>query len=193
MLWSYFFYTLSFSQEVVFPNQAQNQSITVDWVVATIQREVITHSDITFELALRPYFSLQFGPIEDRRDNPLLFLIDVKLLSKLGDKIEIYEVPKVELEERLAVFRSQFKTVEAYKHFLAIHGYSEEMLKTHLKSILVAEKVAYRYVITALSNDADERFVLYEQFMKELWERESPHIISQDFIPNQSDKDPIKY
>ena len=166
-------------QDAQLPNHT---SETVDWVVAMVDLNVITHSDLTFEQSFQRYFELSFPPLQAKRKRTLEFLIDIQLLCDLGNGVDIYQISPSKMEEELAKLRGKFTTIEDFKVFMLSHGMTESSLKERLNCYLSGEQVAYRYVVTAQNNDPEVQFQIYNTMMRELWQRTPPRIISSEYL-----------
>lgn len=157
-----------------------NTSETVDWAVATVGHHIITHSDLSFEIALKPHFKIDFEPLQTRRNHPLKFLIDIKLLCNLGNSTDFYQIPPSILEENMAELRGRFETIQDFSAFILSNGMTESSLRETINCYLISEKVANRYVVTTQNSDVSEQYRLYEEVMNELWNRTPPRVIVQE-------------
>ena len=181
MNWSSSILWFTFLQPTIaqLPNHS---SETVDWVVAMVDLNVITHSDLTFEQSFQQYFELSFPPLQAKRKRTLEFLIDIQMLCDLGNGVDIYQISPSRIEDELSKLRAQFTTIDEFKNFMLSHGMTESSLKERMNCYLSGEQVAYRYVVTAQNNDPDVQFELYHAMMKELWLRSPPRIISGEYL-----------
>ncbi|MBN2493470.1 MAG: SurA N-terminal domain-containing protein [Deltaproteobacteria bacterium] len=124
------------------PLSAGEQGVLVDEVVAVVNKQVITHSEVREE-ALLILVERRGQAGLDREITPaflaevLDFLINQQVLLDEARRVELPPVSPDEVEQLLAGFRDRFSSREAYARFLLEHGLAEstisEVLMRHLR------------------------------------------------------------
>ncbi len=142
----------------------------VDRLVALVEDDVITLSDVGFEEALAARDISPEAPFEVARD-PLERLEAYRILRQLAGDVSLFQPAASEVDARLAALHATFPDNAAYRAFLARWGLTEESLRAQLRSRMVAEIYVHRRVglavLTESGPDEAQYLKRYDKWMIE--------------------------
>jgi hypothetical protein len=118
----------------------------IDRVVAIIEGQVLTQSELEFETRVAAIeqgaVQLAVTPLdEELLRNALELVIAHRLLVLSADRLESFAAEQAEVEERLVTFRRQFESEEAFQGFLARSGSDLKHLKEVLERNVRARRI----------------------------------------------------
>jgi hypothetical protein len=118
----------------------------IDQVVAVIEGQVLTQSELEFEtrVALVQQGGLQaaFEPLdEEALKGGLELAINLRLQVLSADRLEAFPADQAEVEARVARFRDLFESGEAFQAFLARSGADLRLLTEVLERRVRAERI----------------------------------------------------
>ena len=143
---------------------AQSPTPTViDRIEAVVEGKPITLSDVELEKSLAKLSPSIFSPFEDRRKNPLQFLIEVQLLRHLAGEVPLYQPNEQEIQKRTKIIYDQLETQPMiYAYFMMKHAVTDARLARVIKDVIIAEKYANRNLGKAANESDDELLRRYE-------------------------------
>jgi hypothetical protein len=118
----------------------------IDQVVAVIEGQVLTQSELEFEtrVALVQQGGLQaaFEPLdEEALKGGLELAINLRLQVLSADRLEAFPADQAQVEARVARFRDLFESGEAFQAFLARSGADLQLLTEVLERRVRAERI----------------------------------------------------
>lgn len=118
----------------------------IDRVVAIIEGQVLTRSELEFETRVafieRGAVQAAFAPLDDETLRGALELVIGQRLQVLSaDRLEAFPAEQAEVEDRLDRFRQRFESAEAFQAFLARSGADTRHLIEVLKRNVRAERI----------------------------------------------------
>ncbi|HYH95997.1 hypothetical protein [Hyalangium sp.] len=118
----------------------------IDQVVAVIEGQVLTRSELEFEtrVALVQQGALQasFAPLDDEAlKDGLEMAINLRLQVLSADRLEAFPTEQAEVEARLGRFRASFEGEEAFQRFLVRSGADLKLLAEVLERRVRAERI----------------------------------------------------
>jgi len=122
----------------------------VDAVLSVVGTQVVTESDVAFEVALAQHDVSPFPPFEDPRD-PVEVVEDYRRLRSQAGDVRLFRPEPEAVDARLAAFRDAFETREDYEAFLVAWQLDESALREHIFGRMVVEN----YVRRALGDAED--------------------------------------
>lgn len=128
------------------PSGSGSDSEVIDRVVAVVEGQVITQSELDFEarvaLIERGGASAVFAPLDaPALRSALQWAIAQRLEAAEADRLHAFAVEDAEVLDRLRRFIGRFESHEAYERFLAAEEVDESQLAEVLSRSLRAEKV----------------------------------------------------
>lgn len=122
------------------------RSRLIDQVVAIIEGQVLTRSELEFEtrVALVQQGGLQaaFAPLDDEAlKGGLELAMDLRLQVLSADRLEAFPAEQEEVEARVTGFRQLFESSEAFHAFLARSGADLKLLTEVLERRVRAERI----------------------------------------------------
>jgi hypothetical protein len=121
----------------------QPESRIIDQVVAVIEGQVLTRSELEFETRVafiqKGAMEAAFAPLDDEAlRGGLELAINLRLQVLSADRLEAFSTEQQEVEARLADFRERFDSGEAFQAFLARSGadlkHLIEVLERHVRA-----------------------------------------------------------
>lgn len=141
-------FILLFLLQPAFPAFAQEKQQLVDRVVAVVNQEIITQSEL--DAIFQPVY-MQFRDtyqgrelaekLEDAHKKMLNQLIEDKLVLQQAKKLGV-EVTEQEVEERFAEFRKQFSETD-FQAMMKAQGVREKTLRDRLRDQIAIQKLHY--------------------------------------------------
>lgn len=118
----------------------------MDRVVAVIEGQVLTQSELEFEtrvaLVQRGAMQAAFAPLDDEAlRGGLELVINVRLQVLSAERLEAFPAEQAEVEARVAGFRGRFESEEEFQAFLARSGADVKLLTEVLARRVRAERI----------------------------------------------------
>lgn len=144
----------------------------IDQVVAVIEGQVLTQSELEFEtrVALVQQGGLQaaFEPLDDEAlKGGLELAINLRLQVLSADRLEAFPADQAEVEARVARFRDLFESGEAFQAFLARSGADLRLLTEVLERRVRAERILDSRIRPRVQVSEAEVFGYYQQHASE--------------------------
>ncbi|HEX8698382.1 MAG TPA: hypothetical protein VF815_06065 [Myxococcaceae bacterium] len=141
----------------------------IDRVVAIIEGQVLTQSELEFEIRVafieRGAVEVVASPLdEETLRGGLEMVIGQRLLVLSADRLEAYTAEQAEVESRLKDFRKRFESEQAFQAFLARSGTDVKHLTEVLeRSVRVARILDSRIRLRAQVGEAQLRDKLFQE------------------------------
>lgn len=147
----------------------------IDQVVAVIEGQVLTQSELEFEtrVALVQQGGLQaaFDSLdEEALKGGLELAINLRLQVLSADRLEAFPADQTEVEARVARFRDLFESGEAFQAFLARSGADLRLLTEVLERRVRAERILDSRIRPRVQVSEAEVFRYYQQHASEYLE-----------------------
>jgi len=144
----------------------------LDQVVAVIEGQVLTRSELEFEtrVALVQQGALQaaFARLdEEALKGGLELAINMRLQVLSADRLEAFPAEKAEVEARLARFRASFESEDAFLAFLARAGADLKLLTEVLERRVRAERILDSRIRPRVQVSEPEVLRYYQQHASE--------------------------
>ncbi|HEX8819050.1 MAG TPA: hypothetical protein VF794_03925 [Archangium sp.] len=145
------------------PEASASEGRLVDRVVAVIETQVLTLSELEFEtrvaLVQRGGVRAAEAPLDEQTLRGALELaINQRLLVAGADRLRAFQAERSEVEARLRTFRERFESEPALLDFLARHDADLEQLTAVLERGVRAERILdSRIRLRAQVNEAEVR------------------------------------
>jgi hypothetical protein len=146
---------------------SEGQAALVDRMVAAVNNEVITASDLAHAVALNRRFG---GTDEDRKtleSDTLEGLITRRLLVQEARRLRFVEISDEEISDAYDKLRKQFGSDKAFEDFLAEQDITEQELRRMLGERLLVERFLERKVGIFIRVSRDEAQHYFEEHAEE--------------------------
>jgi hypothetical protein len=146
---------------------SEGQAALVDRMVAAVNNEVITASDLAHAVALNRRFG---GTDEDRKtleSDTLEGLITRRLLVQEARRLRFVEISDEEISDAYDKLRKQFGSDKAFEDFLAEQDITEHELRRMLGERLLVERFLERKVGIFIRVSRDEAQHYFEEHADE--------------------------
>ena len=118
----------------------QESIIGFDKLVATVNEQIITQTDIDIEQKLSEYLPIESVLLQSYRvSNPLASLILQKQIKYLAGNIALYQPSESQIQRRFLAFRSQWNNLEEYQQFLTSTGLTDRRIQGMIANQVLAE------------------------------------------------------
>lgn len=140
------------------------QAEVVDRIVSVVGQDVVTQSDVEFELALA---ERDASPIPVFEAGEVLARVeDYQILRRLASSVRLFQPDPSEVEERLRAFAESFALRADYADFLRRWGLDGYGLRGELAMRMLCERYVQRNVGLALRDPTPWTWrEAYEEFM----------------------------
>lgn len=118
---------------------ASAQTSTTDKMVASVNGELITYSDLVWQLALQPDAPLT-SPRSEDLNKALLLVIDQKLIAQEAGKLPSIEPTDAEVDSQLAEFINRFRSANDFYQRALTVGLSAERVREIVRDRVRIEK-----------------------------------------------------
>lgn len=118
---------------------ASAQSSTTDKMVASVNGELVTYSDLVWQLALQPDAPLTRPRAEDL-NKALLLVVDQKLIAQEAGKLPSSEPTDAEVDRQLAEFINRFRSANDFYQRALTVGLSAERIREIVRDRVRIEK-----------------------------------------------------
>jgi hypothetical protein len=128
------------------PAPQEPEGRVIDQVVAVIEGQVLTRSELDFEtrvvLVQQGGLQAAFAPLdEEALKGGLELAISLRLQVLSADRLEAFPAEQAEVQARLARFRDSFESEEAFQAFLARSGADVKLLTEVVERQVRAERI----------------------------------------------------
>ncbi|HXG94363.1 MAG TPA: hypothetical protein VNN73_18610 [Blastocatellia bacterium] len=157
---------------VSFAAHAQRGAI-VDQILALVNGEVITRSDLLWSLALDPDAPSPAGPVSsDVLQRKLDVMIDERLVAQEAARLPAAEVTQEEINRRRAELIASFPSEAAFRERVESVGLTPQRLDELISQrILIDRFVEFRFKSFVLVTDAEIQRYYTEEFAPEIRKR----------------------
>ena len=119
-------------------------AVVVDRAVALVGESVITRTDVSLHSELSS-IDPSFVPIlKSTEDDAVQHAIDAAIVKQSAGRIPVYQPTAEQVRSRMVRFLDQWNSDTSYRTFLAVHGLTEDRLRTVLKRRATIERVVLR-------------------------------------------------
>lgn len=167
------------------PAEPEREAAELDRVVAAVEGQTITASDVALEAALARRSPSPVPPLQESRADPLEALVDRAVLRALAGRAAVYQPDEIELRERARELVDSFEDPRDWAEFQRVHGLDPDRLSAALRTLVIAERYVHRNVGLALPEGAGEveYRLAYERWMAPRRERARVRRITTDGAP----------
>jgi hypothetical protein len=146
---------------------------TVDQIVALVNGEVITRSDLIWSLALDPKAPDPSGQINsDILQQKLEVIIDERLIAQEAEKLPAAEVSQGEIEQAVLALKSSFQTEEEFQRRVESVGLTAERISEMMRQrILIKRFIDFRFRSFVLVSEEEVRSYYEEKLAPEIRKR----------------------
>ena len=128
------------SMLTVLSTQSQERSaVVIDKMVATVNGELVTYSDVLWQLALQPTSVLE-NPSRQELDRALRLIIDQRLIMQEAEKLPSIGSNDQEVETELSQLIKQFPSPREFEQRLRRVGLTGEQLREIVRRRLRVER-----------------------------------------------------
>lgn len=155
------------------PEEPVRAATELDRVVAAVEGQTITASDVALEEALASRSPSTVPPLQESRATPLEALVDRAVLRSLAGRAAVYQPEEPELRDRARELVDSFEDPRDWAEFQRVHGLDPDRLAASLRTLMIAERYVHRNVGLALPPGASEveYRLAYERWMAPRRER----------------------
>ena len=158
----------------VFPIRAARAQEVVDRMVATINgRELITHTDLLWQLALQPDTRLENPRTEDLQ-RALNLLVDQRLIAQEAGRLPAIAAKESDVRARIAELIKRFPTAEAFYGRIARVGLTAEQLFEIVRQRIEIERYLdfrFRSFVVVTEREVED---YYRDVFVPRWRRQQP-------------------
>lgn len=145
----------------------------VDQIVALVNGEVITRSDLVWSLALDPKAPDPSGQISsDILQRKLEVIIDERLIAQEASKLPAAEVSQQEVQEGVRMLKSSFRSEEEFQRRVESVGLTAERISEIMRQrILIKRFIDFRFRSFVLVSEEEVKSYYEEKLAPEIRRR----------------------
>ena len=140
----------------------------IDRVVAIVEEQLITTSDVTLEADLSRIDSSPVPFWSREHAEALHRLIDAAVIREIARDVALYKPSDEQIGARLAAMRERFPDRDAWQAFLTGRGLDEEALRAVMERRMIVEAYLQRNI--AVSPSDEEPFIAAVETLLAPWE-----------------------
>jgi len=160
---------LPFALLFAFCFSAQAQQI-VDQIVALVNEDIITRSDLLWSLALDPKAPSPAGPLSsDILRQKLDVMIDQRLIEQEARRVPAADVTQQEIDQRRTALIKQFQTEAAFRQRVESVGLTPQKIDELIREMILIERfVDFRFRSFVLVTEQDIQTFYNEKLVPEV-------------------------